>query len=201
MFIICFNEQLGGNFHILPILVLILAHSSYHYNGLHRPLKHFMFIRHYFVLVYLHFHIISRVDLLVFNNFNYQRVQITLPHQRSFSFFLEWEEYRRDKTIPFWWTSFTFWVAYMFPSTTSTSLHLYCFPPPPPQHISFIFLLLHQHHIYFFFLLLHQHHISLVFLLHRHQHISFVSSSTTTTFSSFFLTDRLFRRSDRLFER
>ena len=95
MFIICFNEQLDGNFHILPILV------KYHYNGLHRPLKHFMFIRHYFVLVYLHFHIISRVDLLVFNNLNYQRVQITLPHQRSFSFFLEWEEYRRDKTIPF----------------------------------------------------------------------------------------------------
>ena len=118
MFIICFNEQVDGNFHILPILV------KYHYNGLHRPLKHFMFIRHYFVLVYLHFHIISRVDLLAFNNFNYQRVQITLPHQRSFSFFLEWEEYRRDKTIPFWWTSFTFWVAYMFPSTTSTLHHL-----------------------------------------------------------------------------
>ena len=183
---------MDGNFHILPILV------KYHYNGLHRPLKHFMFIRHYFVLVYLHFHIISRVDLLVFNNFNYQRVQITLPRQRSFSFFLEWEEYRRDKTIPFWWTSFTFWVAYMFPSTTST-LHR------PPyifivfllhhHHISFIFLLLlHQHHIYFVFLLLHQHHISLVFLLHRHQHISFVPSSTTTTFSSFFLTDRLFER-------
>ena len=198
MFIICFNEQLDGNFHILPILV------KYHYNGLHRPLKHFMFIRHYFVLVYLHFHIISRVDLLVFNNFNYQRVQITLPRQRSFSFFLEWEEYRRDKTIPFWWTSFTFWVAYMFPSTTST------LPRPPyifivfllhHHHISFIFLLLHQHHISLVFLLLHQHHISLVFLLQRHQHISFVSSSTTTTFSSFFLTDRLFRRSDRLFER
>ena len=30
-----------------------------------------MFIRHYLVLVYLRFHIISRVDMLVFNNFNY----------------------------------------------------------------------------------------------------------------------------------
>ena len=156
MFIICFNEQLDGNFHILPILV------KYHYNGLHRPLKHFMFIRHYLVLVYLHFHIISRVDLLVFNNFNYQRVQITLPHQRSFFFFSSGKSIGGIKLS-------------LFDGLHSLFEWHTCFPPPHRPYIDLLTSLLFSSSTTTTFLLFSSSSTNTTFIL-------FSSPSTNTTF-------------------
>ena len=190
MFIICFNEQLDVNFHILPILV------KYHYNGLHRPLKHFMSIRHYLALVYLYFHIISRVDLLVFNNFNYQRVQITLLHQRSFSFFSGGSSIGGIKLSLF--MDFIHFLSGIHVSLhhidpTSTSLYLYCFPPPPPPHFFYFRPPPPTPHLFcfppppptphffsfpspppsthFFCLLLHHHHLLLLLLIFSHRQV------------------------------